>query len=317
MQPIAIDKAAGAGLMLLASLSFGLGPTLASLAYSGGASVTAVLLFRAAFALIVVWLLIRLQGRSVSHQRPSFLASAALGLLATGVSYGYLGAVEYVPVSIATLLFFTYPIFTAIFDRESRSRSGLRLWLCMALAFIGLALALGVKVTGADWRGIALAFSAALCMTGTILLSRKLLGVSSSNIVLFWNLIAMLLILGAVSLWLPPALPAGTEGWLGFLGMAAAFVIGYCAFLAGVARLGAAPASLINNAEPVISIVAAALILGQTLGRMEQLGVTIVLGAIAFHQYATIRAARSGSPSPQGGEHSLPGSRPKGRRSSP
>lgn len=60
-------------------------------------------------------------------------------------------------------------------------------------------------------------------------------------------------------------LPAGGIGWAAFLLSSAAMVIGIYAFTAAIGKLGAMRMSLISNAEPAVGLIAAWLMVGESL----------------------------------------------------
>jgi drug/metabolite transporter (DMT)-like permease len=77
---------------------------------------------------------------------------------------GYLGATQYIPVSLAVLIFYTHPFLVAIIARftENEPITPIRL-LAITIAFIGLAFAMGIQsVAGLNWYGIAFGFLGAL-----------------------------------------------------------------------------------------------------------------------------------------------------------
>jgi drug/metabolite transporter (DMT)-like permease len=56
-------------------------------------------------------------------------------------------------------------------------------------------------------------------------------------------------------------------------------VLPIAAFFAGLARLGPARASILSTIEPVITILLAALVLGETIGLLQILGGALILSA--------------------------------------
>ena len=88
------------------------------------------------------------------------------------------------------------------------------------------------------------------------------------------------------------ALPTDRIGW-GAVGAAAivSTVIAVSTFFAGLARLGAARASVVSTLEPVVTVVLAMALLGERMAPIQVLGGALVLaGALLI---ATERAART------------------------
>ena len=81
------------------------------------------------------------------------------------VSLGYQGSVAFIPVSLAALVFYTFPLLVGAVCGRGRTRShDRRQGAALLAAFLGLALALGPEFGALDWRGIALALLAAVGM---------------------------------------------------------------------------------------------------------------------------------------------------------
>src|SRR3546814_9305247 len=77
------------------------------------------------------------------------VAGIALGQL--GITIGYLSAVAYIPVSLAALVFYAYPVLVAgLLPLTGRGRVGWTAGLAFIAAFAGLALALAPSFTTLD-----------------------------------------------------------------------------------------------------------------------------------------------------------------------
>ena len=95
---------------------------------------------------------------------------------------------------------------------------------------------------------------------------------------------------------LPAAIPG--EAWPGILGVGV--VAGFLAvqgFYAGAQRVGAAQASLISTVEPLWTIVAASLLLGERLEPIQWVGGVLILAGVLLAQMPT-RSGRSPLPQP-------------------
>ena len=81
------------------------------------------------------------------------------------MSAGYLGAVAYIPVSLAALIFYTFPFYVAVLasltGREPMTRTKAA---ALVVAFAGLILALGPSFDELNWRGIACGVAGSLAM---------------------------------------------------------------------------------------------------------------------------------------------------------
>src|SRR3546814_14457321 len=81
-----------------------------------------------------------------------------------------MGSIFYIPASLAVLIFYTFPLLVAVGARwtEGEPVGGTKL-VGLAVAFAGLAIALGVELGDLDPRGIALAGMAAVGAAATML----------------------------------------------------------------------------------------------------------------------------------------------------
>ena len=78
-----------------------------------------------------------------------------------------------------------------------------------------------------------------------------------------------------------PALPATLAGWTAVTGIAlVSTVIAMVAFFAGLARLRASDAATISTLEPLVTVILAAVFLGEPITPMKFIGGSIILSAL-------------------------------------
>ena len=137
---------AGYGFVALSVVTFGLGPILGRLAYDSGAGGPTVLAFRTLVAALLLFAWFRMRGVRLALPAGTRLGAALLGITLGLMAYGYVGSVRFIPVPLATLLFFTNPFLAVILarlvdkDPLTPQRMG-----AVALALAGLVLTLGVQ----------------------------------------------------------------------------------------------------------------------------------------------------------------------------
>ena len=160
----------GIVLVLLAAVCFGMVPSLARLAYEGGTDVLTLTALRIWFMAAALAILLFLRRQSLMMPPRPRLVSLALGLTLVGTSIGMLGAVRFIPVAMAVLTFYTYPLIVGLVSRITE-RAALSAWQVGSLvaAFGGLALALSVSFDSLDLRGLALAALASISVAIQIL----------------------------------------------------------------------------------------------------------------------------------------------------
>jgi len=76
-------------------------------------------------------------------------------------------------------------------------------------------------------------------------------------------------------------IPGTALGLVGLAGVSITYLLGVLAFFAALIRIGPLKAALLAQLEPVVSILAAVLILGEQLSLAQGAGVVLVLGALA------------------------------------
>lgn len=279
-------------LALGAALALGGTTPFARLAYDAGTSPPTLLAGRFTLAVIVFGLLLWVAGKPLWPTRRDLVAFLAAGLALTGITVGYLLSIAYIPVGLAALLLYTFPLLVAaVAPFIDGTRLGPLQWLAFLAAFLGLAAALGPDLRELDPRGVALALIAALSQAALLFLVRHLTRRHDPLTVLLNGNLVGLLFIGSLLIFLEsPVLSSGVFG-LGMLSVAAGlYVAGIgIAFLA-VRAAGPIQTALFLNLEPVMAIVLAMLLLDERLSMLQAAGVLLVLLAI----YLAGRRGRGG-----------------------
>jgi drug/metabolite transporter (DMT)-like permease len=273
---------AGLALAAISAGSYGVITTLSRLSYEAGGTPWTVVLIRflAGVVLFGGLILVRRGGFAVARDDLPRLLVVGAGYAA--MTFGYLSAVAFIPVSLAALIFFTFPLMVAALSRRvggrrlSRAEAGF-----YPLAFLGLALALGPSLGTLDWRGIALALfgaagSAAIFLASGPAVARLGLMRSAFHSNLYGGAMIVLayLILGQA------ALPTTALGWSGLAGATLFYLLAVAAQLLAIGWRGGAGAAIIFNLEPLVSIACASLLLGERLTLLESCGAGLVLVSI-------------------------------------
>lgn len=264
--------------------SFGMVAVLAGLAYAGGASPGTVVLSRLLSGVLAAAAVVVVLHRQWSLRRSEWRGTALVAVAWMVVTVAYMASFYYIPVSLSVLIFFTFPVQIAIIAPLVDGRRPEAVTLGAALAaFLGLVLALGPDIQGLDWRGCGLAFLAAIGGMSTFILSRRLV-VEQDMFTFSFHLhtvcvLAVLLALPVIGL---PDLPATTRGWVGVAGVGLFYVLAVVMQFAAIRLAGPARASIMFNAEPVITMVAAGLLLGELLGTWQIAGAALVIAAVLW-----------------------------------
>lgn len=286
----------GAGLMVVAMTALGLFPTGARLAYAGGSAPETVAVARHLFTLLFVVALLPAEGGggrlgTLALPRRLLPAAVGLGALLAVYSWAYIAAIAYIPVSLAVLLLYTFPaqvvLMTALTGMEQASP--LRL-VALALAFAGVALAVGVNAAAFDPRGIALGLLAASGLALITVLVARMTGMKDRRATTAcFALVAAVLTAAAVLAGPGFALPATAAAWGGLLFAGAAAGLGVTLFFIALPLLGPVRTALLSNLEPVVATLGAVMLLGERPGAAQVAGIALVLGAIVLIQRADRR----------------------------
>ncbi|MDX2446520.1 MAG: DMT family transporter [Desulfobacterales bacterium] len=273
----------GIGLLLISGLGFTGSLLMANMATRNGIDVNTSNAVRFFLATVLLWAWHTATGRSQKMMLRDRYAALALGVAVFLMGAGYLGATQYIPVSLAVLIFYTGPFFIIIISRftENEPITTLRL-TAICVAFIGLILIMGVKPTASlPIRGILLAFTAAIGMAAFVTGSSLTIRTASPQMVNLHSLFSGTLLFGLFLIVMGgPSGTIGLSGALKLVGSGLSIAVGYITFFSGLKIIGPVRASILLNAEPVYTIALAALLLGERLSYTQFMGAALVITGI-------------------------------------
>ena len=282
-----LPQAGGRGIAMLvvAALGYGANIPYARLAADLGVPGTDAVAARVILILPLLALAAAVSGVSLSVPRGERRMLFLLGFTTSVIGLGYLSAIAFVPVGVAVMIFYTFPLLillAAPFVDKVRL-SGAQL-IAFALAFTGIALAIGPSSGSLDWRGLALAGMASAGAACQFFLASRAPG-GGGLASLFWIHAVVLPVTLAVSLFLGG--PAGAEKFSAAafpLGVTTALYIGAIILQIGGMRLvSASLAGVIFCLEPVVATLSAGFLLGERLSGFQYAGGALVLGAIILN----------------------------------
>ena len=151
----------------------------------------------------------------------------------------------------------------------------------MALVLATAGAALTANPQGGSLTGIILAICAALIYTGYILVGngvmKKVNAIQSSAVIFA----AAGLVFGAIIAVKGAHLPQNNSGWLALAAITVvSTIIPVATFLGGLKIIGASDASLLSTFEPVVTVILAALLLGETIQPVMLIGGGLILAAV-------------------------------------
>jgi len=284
-------KLSGIFSALTCSLGLGLAVALGRLAFDGGTTPLSVAFFRSLLSVVAMGTICICMGISLRLPRSALISMLFLGCLFSHMAFGNVGSTKYIPISLAALLFFIYPPVVAILNHAiARKWPSLIKTISITVAFLGLAVMLGVDLHQLDLRGVAIGITAGIaCAVNIIWVARKVSGVHPFIIVFYQSTIASVIV-GVLAWYLGELrLPNETGGWLGFLLVGVLQTVSIPFFYFAIQRIGSEPTAMINNSQPVASIVAAILIFNEGITFDQFFGAIMVIGGILVTQWDDLR----------------------------
>jgi drug/metabolite transporter (DMT)-like permease len=270
-------------LLALASASFyGLNIGYARLASFAGVSGSTIVVYRVLIMLALVAVAAAILRRSIAVAREERGTMAVLGVTTALVGICYLSSVAFIPVTVAVVLFYTFPILivlaSPIVDGTPLTPALLGI---VALALAGVMLVVGPAFDSLDWRGIALALGASVA-TAVQFFAAARCRKTGVVVKVFWiHLLvlptAALIGLVAGELAPPSALALAPFAVAMTIG---GYVLGFVLQFMALGRIPAVVAGIVYCAEPVVAALASTFILGESLGTVQLLGGALVLAAI-------------------------------------
>jgi len=279
----------GVGYAAACASLFSVNTVCARIAFQGGADAPTGNAARFAFTLLVLLLIAAFRREHHALTLRQRLGAFGLGILFFCCSFGYMGAIQFIPVSIAVLVLYTYPILVGLLARitEGERLGPVRL-VALVIAFLGLVLALDVQSEPLpDWRGLALAFFAACGISLMVAGSSRALrgadeGAINLHLILSASVIfAVLLFLGGGPVW-----PKTELGWAGMAGLLVTFAASQLTLIAAIGRAGPVVTAAMMNLEPLITTALAVLLVGETLSPTQLAGAALVIFAIFLTGWA-------------------------------
>ncbi len=273
----------------LAASGFSLSLISAGFAFKVGADPATLVAFRGVVGLVIGIVMVRFLTTTCKLSADALVPLVLTTVGMMFINYGYMGAIRYIPISLATLVFYMFPMLvlcvSSIVERKLPSALSGTAFL---MAFAGLALALGNSLGDLDWRGLMLALVATV---GGVMLfffgSRTAKRTSISLFTLYSQLIILLIGLPVMIVLGGPNLPSGTTGGFALLGICLGYLTGISMQFFAVRLISPSLAALIFNVEPVITISLSALLLGDVLSLGQYGGGALVIGSVILATRAT------------------------------
>jgi drug/metabolite transporter (DMT)-like permease len=275
----------GSALVLLGACCYGFYAIFTKLIYRysslGPFDVTA---WRFLIASLVIWVLWPLWRRQVNWHaidRKRVLLFLCLGGLMAILALVGFSALERISATTYTLLLYTFPAMVALASLALGERLFPMGWAALGLALVGCALTVGEAVALDDPLGVALVLLNALLYGAYLMavgqLGRGAPGLLSSAIIIPGALIALAPFGIARGLQVPHT----SQGWLAVLGLSViSTVLAIVLVFAGTTRVGASKASILSTMEPVLTVIWAAILLGEHIKPIQYIGGGLIIASV-------------------------------------
>lgn len=277
-------QAIGVALIVISAIAIAMVPSLGKLAYEGGSNTLTVITGRSAFSVIITYLLLLISRRPITIARQPLMISLGSGVGYAVILYGYLGAVNYLPVNQVVLIYFIHPLLVGL----------LAMWLgqerltfasigALAVALLGLGLVISFSIEKIDLVGLCLA-ATAMAVTAIVIVanSRAMTQAPAVSVCFFMMLSTAAVLTALFALFGDLALPTTTLSWVGFTGVAIAATTGTLTFLCGMTYVGATRAAMLTNLEPVVGVLFAICVLDEEITLIQGVGILVVIASIIF-----------------------------------
>lgn len=271
----------GVALVAVSAASFGTVAIFARIAYEAGGEPVAVLLARFVLASVVLVALMA-AGRYSWPRGRILVGLVGLGGIGyVGQSLTFFSALTLASAGLVSLLLYLFPAvvlgLSVLFLGERLTPAKV---VALVLAVTGSALTIGAAGGGRP-LGIVLGVASALIYSGYIVIGSRITpaaGVLPATTVIICTAAVVYAGIAAVT---RPAFPTGALGALALVGLAlVATVLALITFYAGMARLGPSDTSTLSTLEPVVTVVLAAAVLGETVTAGQLVGGALILSAV-------------------------------------
>ncbi|MFM8750699.1 DMT family transporter [Rhabdaerophilum sp.] len=206
-----------------------------------------------------------------------------LSISASLTAIFYLSSVDHLPVPMAVVLFYMFPLFVILLASRIEGRRISRVQMgVFVVAFAGLVTAVGPSLAGLSLKGVLFTLGGAFACAYLFITASHVPNAPLRNA--FWTQVFMgpLAFLFA---WLQgglanPAVALGIAPVAVALAMGA-YALAYWLQLVAAQKISADRAGLLFLFEPVMAIAMAGLFLGEVLTPVQSIGVALILAALA------------------------------------
>lgn len=281
----------------LSACCFGMLAVLGKVSMAHGLEAKEILQFRFGFAALMLFGWYALMDRSVLRARPKTLCKAAfLGIgLYPVQSFCFMSSLKYIPAATTSLILYFYPVAVTILSAllfKTRLDRLVALSLSLLVAGCGLVF-FDAFLRSTSQTGLTLAVAAMLIFSLYLLCLEYLLAGENPRTISVYVVLATALVYTVMA---PPArfpdLDLFTKGLAVLLGLVPT-ALAVTLLYRSVELVGSAKASICSTLEPITTVLASALILGEAIVPIQVAGMVLILAGILLPNVRLLRLSKA------------------------
>lgn len=274
----------GVGAALLAALASGLTPIFGKQAYADGTGPITVVLLRTLLAAAVLWGLHLIFWRKYIRIYPiGLVACLAAGVINGAGSVLFYTGLASIDASLAQLLFTLQILFLTLFTWLDGNQISALTWARVGLGIVAVVLLKWTSAGASDWTAAALVIGGGALYALHVWMNQRSLHDIPAPTVTLYTLTGMsLAVVVAQLIAREPVTPQTGATWTPILLLAAVTISQRLTMFVSIKQLGGPQTMILHLAEAMVTIVAAALLLGEQLTAGQWLGASLLAVAIAL-----------------------------------
>jgi drug/metabolite transporter (DMT)-like permease len=279
-----MDRLVGVFLIALSASGFGAAAIFARIAYEAGTDPITLLFLRSTIAAIFMITFMAVKGIAFPRGR-TLLSLTLMGALGyVGFSFAFYTALTMASAGLVAILLYLYPAFVTILATVFLKKPVTLLKFgALAVTFTGMILIIGPESGNGQILGIVLGITAAIIYSIYIVVGSNVILNAGAFPASTTIIISAGVIFSGVVAVKGVQLPATLTGWISIFAIAlVSTALANIAFFAGLKKIDPVNASMISTLEPVVTIVLAVLVLGETVTTSKFLGGILILAAVGF-----------------------------------
>ncbi|SCA57164.1 conserved membrane hypothetical protein [Candidatus Terasakiella magnetica] len=262
----------------------------AKFAYMADMSVDALLLLRFGIAAPLFWVGVYFMARKSAPLTASQWKTCSFaGLMFFFATYCDFTAISKIGVSVSRLILFTFPMMVMLINALLMKKPPTpHQWFVFFTTYFGIALVMApngmASLDGFDWVGASWALGSAFTYAVYLVTSQEIMkSLGSVRFTAASGSITLLIMLAVIPISASSedlSFPIDGVFWATIIATACT-VLPFFMLFEGIKRCGATQASLITLAGPIITVIAAWLILDETLSSLQMVGAAITIMGVA------------------------------------